>query len=74
MFDVDFVTPNLVWEGEPFLGDLPRGGGWITGGAVAPLWEAVNQIPWGPVVEENGTYYLITLQVEDLSLEAPPTR
>lgn len=73
VFDADFVTPTLVWQDSALkLAEVSPKGAWIVGEALTRLWEALNRQPWGPVVAEGDANYLYTIQIDGLSLEAPP--
>jgi hypothetical protein len=47
-------------------------GVWIDGEALEAAWTYVNASPWGMVIQEGDTYYGISVQVPELSLQAPP--
>ncbi len=47
-------------------------GTWLTGPSLEIAWQVVNAQPFFPLVEQDGTYYEISLQIPDLSREAPP--
>ena len=72
-FDADSASPTLVWQDSALrLGEVSPKGAWIVGEALTRLWEALNRRPWGPVVAEGDASYLYTIQIDGLSLEAPP--
>jgi hypothetical protein len=48
-------------------------GMWIEGLALETAWEAVNFRPWNPMMQEGDSYYLLGLQVPNLSMAAPPS-
>lgn len=73
--EAESVAPQLVWDqAEVSLASVGESGMWVDGKALPALWEAVNTLPTGPVVEEQGEYYVVTLQIVGLSLRVPPQK
>jgi hypothetical protein len=64
---VDLVWPVSATELSAF-----ESGGWLDGEPLQIAWEAVNANPWGPVVQVDEAYYMLSIQVPGLSLESPP--
>jgi hypothetical protein len=49
------------------------GGAWVEGEALELAWRVVNTNPWGGLVQEDETYYELTLQILGVSHIQPPT-
>ncbi|HJS30062.1 MAG TPA: hypothetical protein VJ768_10595 [Anaerolineales bacterium] len=48
-------------------------GVWVEGPALEAAWAAVNFRPWNPMVQEGENYYLLGLQIPNLSMAPPPS-
>lgn len=64
-WDVSALGASLAGAGE---------GLWVEGQALQTAWELVNENPWGPMVEEDGKLYHLSLQIPGVSMNQPPQR
>ncbi|MDX1436384.1 MAG: hypothetical protein R3335_06220 [Anaerolineales bacterium] len=70
------VDAMLNWD-APGLGISlsvveDEGGAWVSGTTLEAAWQVVNQRPWNPLVQEGDSFYMLGLQVPNLSM-VPPT-
>lgn len=73
----DRPLSGMVLSWEPVDGltmpDL-QSGQWLEGAGLQQLWQMTNAGPGGAVIQEGNTYYQLSVQITDVSLQAPPAR
>lgn len=73
------AVPNValvVWPAETLglsLADA-SGGVWVEGKTLELAWRTVNASPYNALIEEDGTYYNITLLIPGITRQSPPSR
>jgi hypothetical protein len=72
------IDAMLTWDAAVqgvSLGAVEKeGGAWIMDSTLESTWEIVNLRPWNPLVREGSSFYMLGLQVPNLSMVPPPSQ
>ncbi|MFN2198359.1 MAG: hypothetical protein ACK2UW_19725 [Anaerolineales bacterium] len=68
---------GMVLSWEPMDGltmsDL-QNGQWLEGDTLQQIWQMANAGPGGAVIQEGSTYYQLSVQIPNVSLQEPPAQ
>jgi hypothetical protein len=73
----DNPVSGMVLSWEPVDGlSMPdlQNGQWLEGDLLQQLWQMTNAGPGGAVIQEGNTYYKLSVQIPNVSLQEPPAR